>query len=310
MNLLYSTHRGRDNDHYILGYIFGQKRFDENSFQITIFDSDMNNYNFLLNRLLNSEISVSTLETKDGKTVITASDEKILDDLKNIEKNTSDVLLFNINTLRGWIDGSRMINFDKNRCRLTISHPFVKELLAFTCKFRYEMVFEGVYEWKDYFAIDWIGYIYESKFFYSKYNYQKYQEMIKYVSPTYEAQPIIEYKKIQKDSINPNKDKMSSPYINIFFIRRMKDDEYDSTYDSGIYLKIPAGFYLEILDTPFMISSGYMVSNGVCLPGTEGMVTPIVTMHRIHTGSNSITLPFSLRAILRRNDFPVIREII
>lgn len=112
------------------------------------------------------------------------------------------------------------------------------------------------------------------------------------------------------DAVPPFKAGANEVGYDITLIEKVKEiDSYTIMYDTGIIVKPPDGYYLEIVPRSSIIKSGWMLANSVGIIDPTYRDTLKVVLKRVQRSQPEVVLPNRLCQLIIRpilNDFQVV----
>lgn len=268
-------------------------------------------------------------DVNDHSLILTISSCDILDDIKRI-MNTNSIsstcdldlaYFFKNNTdieiqkafIKSYVEKYGNIISENNKDKLHITF-YLKNNIEYINKFN--IPFDNVKLFNlniaifhDVNMIDYIGILYNNENI-PIINYMLYDNYYKVLNGTNDDTPNIEVYRTDKTAILPFKNRESDAGYDITVIKECKKlNDKTTLYDTGIKMKIPNGYYVEIVPRSSLSKSGYMLANSIGIIDQSYRGNIFVALCKIDEKSNNIELPFKCcQMIIRKQIYGKIIE--
>lgn len=237
-----------------------------------------------------------------------------------IEKNISDtktaVAIFNRigapslkwSFIRGHVEKNGQISTDDIRVVISSKLDDLLDAIALFADIPF-LLEKNQLIYDDINAVDFLGKIYEDingtkpdKKFYETYS--------KILSGNKKLDTCLIYKACP-DAITPNKSRVSDVGYDLSIIRKVKDlNSKVALYDTGIKVRVPHGYYTEVVPRSSLSKSGYILANSVGIIDRSYNGNIYIALAKIDEDATEIGFPFRCcQMIFRRQYFMNVQEI-
>jgi len=206
--------------------------------------------------------------------------------LKKIYKIYNDIV-YNTDYILGFIDAIGV--FKDDYLLLDITHH--KELLKYINP-KYEIINDNVIKFSNSNYLDFIGDL-----------YTKSTEKL-YINRLLFNKINIEFIKVDENAIQPYKNNYSDAGYNISIIKQHKIINTNTImYDTGLQLKIPNGYFAEIIPNQSTLKLGYNFTNTIIINSNYNN-NIYIYLTRIEENAMDIEFPFNCcQLIIRKQEF-------
>ncbi len=118
-------------------------------------------------------------------------------------------------------------------------------------------------------------------------------------------------RKVHPDAVIPYKTISSDVGFDLSVVSKVKDfNNTTSLYDTGLQIKVPEGWYSEIVPRSSLSKSGYMMANSIGIIDNTYRGNLLVALTKIDLDAQPIQFPFRCcQLIVRQQVFPIIVEV-
>jgi dUTPase len=206
--------------------------------------------------------------------------------LKKIYKIYNDIV-YNTDYILGFIDAIGV--FKDNCLMLDITHN--KELLKYINP-KYETINDNLIKFNNSNYLDFIGDL-----------YTKSTEKL-YINRLLFNKINIEFIKVDENAIQPFKNNYSDAGYNISIIKQHKIINTNTImYDTGLQLKIPNGYFAEIIPNQSILKLGYNFTNTIIINSNYNN-NIYIYLTKIEENAMNIEFPFNCcQLIIRKQEF-------
>lgn len=312
---------------YLLGWIASDGHIKDNGFSVSIHKNDAKNIFNLFDDILNIKNNQHKKLLSDCITY-TINSKKIADDLckhlklpfsKNTKHKKSNIVQFpELNSdklkwmfIRGYFEGDGHVNKPSinNRipkCAITSSSKdileSIKEFTKIPCSLyndreSYKIEFNGLN------AIDFLGQLYDDcqKLKLNR-KYENYEDWLTWKPslPGYNRVDKFIFTKTRKDAVIPKKSRPTDVGYDITIIGIEKEFGDTKLYNTGIKIKVPYGYYLDLVPRSSIIKTGYIQANsiGIIDPTYSGEI--LVALTKLDKNMPDLQLPLRIGQLIPR----------
>lgn len=156
-------------------------------------------------------------------------------------------------------------------------------------------------------AVDFLGKIYENNQIVRKSFHEKYSMIL---TGKKNIESCLIYK-VCSDAITPSKSRVSDVGYDLSIIRKVKDlNNKVALYDTGIKVRVPHGYYTEIVPRSSLSKSGYMLANSLGIIDRSYNGNLYVALANIDESADEIKFPFRCCQLIFKKQYHLnIKEI-
>ena len=198
-----------------------------------------------------------------------------------------------IEFLQGYINSSDCIKFD--RLAINCTEPIMVEMfqkhigIPFTLYYNMlELVNVNVYEF--------LEIIYKNPIVTTSENYKVYKAFV----------PKIDcfFYKTNDNAVIPSHSRISDIGYDVTVLNEHKRlNDVTALYDTGLQIRVPFGYYVEIVPRSSLSKSGYMVSNSIGIIDTSYTGNLYVALTKVSPNSPDIEFPFKCCQLILRKQY-------
>lgn len=149
-------------------------------------------------------------------------------------------------------------------------------------------------------AVDFLGKVYSNQLIVDRECYNQY---LKVLTGKPEIETCLVYKTCP-DAIMPTKSRVSDVGYDLSIIRKVKAlNNVVSLYDTGIKVRVPHGYYTEIVPRSSLSKSGYMMANSVGIIDRSYNGNLYVALTKIDESADEIRFPFRCCQLIFRKQY-------
>lgn len=109
------------------------------------------------------------------------------------------------------------------------------------------------------------------------------------------------YIKVHKDAIAPSKNHPLDTGFDLYLIKKIKEYNNVSYFDTGIAVRPPNGYYFDLVGRSSIAKTGWMLANNIGIIDFNYTGTVIVALIKIDPNANELELPCKLVQLIPRN---------
>jgi dUTP pyrophosphatase len=109
------------------------------------------------------------------------------------------------------------------------------------------------------------------------------------------------YIKVHKDAIEPSKNHPLDTGFDLHLIKKIKEYNNVSYFDTGIAVRPPNGYYFDLVGRSSIAKTGWMLANNIGIIDFNYTGTVIVALIKIDPNANELELPCKLVQLIPRN---------
>lgn len=148
-------------------------------------------------------------------------------------------------------------------------------------------------------TIDFLGFVYSGKSVVGKF-YNEFQHLL---SGTVTLEKCLVYRTCD-DAILPTKSRLSDVGYDLTIIKKVKSlGSTVSLYDTGLKIRVPHGYYTEIVPRSSLSKSGYMMANSIGIIDRSYNGNLYVALAKIDPYAPEIQLPFRCCQLIFRKQY-------
>lgn len=165
---------------------------------------------------------------------------------------------------------------------------------------------EGCFEIQGTNALDLLGKLYDfaSPYFSISSNVKAYREWCRYYSSCFQnkaPQEIFEWCKTHENAIAPSKERVSDSGYDLTIIDVVKKfNEKTTLFTTGIKIKPPFGWYIDVVPRSSIIKSGYMLANSVGVIDRAYTGEIMIALIKVDDSAPDIQLPCRIAQMIPR----------
>ena len=116
-----------------------------------------------------------------------------------------------------------------------------------------------------------------------------------------ESELSFKYIKVHKDAIAPSKNHPLDTGFDLHLIKKIKEYNNVSYFDTGIAVRPPNGYYFDLVGRSLIAKTGWMLANNIGIIDFNYTGTVIVALIKIDPNANELELPCKLVQLIPRN---------
>ncbi|EGG18457.1 dUTP diphosphatase [Cavenderia fasciculata] len=155
-------------------------------------------------------------------------------------------------------------------------------------------------EWSGLNALDFLAKLYDGSTYYNLRNYNTYMDLCVWCPTSGGAQsagrdddPTFVITRTSKDAVIPSKSRASDSGYDLTIIKTVKAfGPVTTLYDTGIKVRPPIGYYMDVVPRSSLSKSGYMLANSVGIIDRAYTGSIMIALVKVDPAAPDIQLPF------------------
>lgn len=205
--------------------------------------------------------------------------------------------------LQGHLETNGKVDKEDLQVVLVSRKPGLLQSMADFAEIPYRILEGRQLVYDDLNTIDFLGNVYKDRHIVDPLYYEKYLDMLMPVENclVYRTCP---------EAILPSKTRMSDVGYDISIIRKVKDlTNLVALYDTGLKIRVPHGYYTEIVPRSSLSKSGYIMANSVGIIDRSYNGNLYVALAKVDESTEEIKFPFRCcQLVFRKQYHMMIRE--
>lgn len=184
---------------------------------------------------------------------------------------------------------------------ISISDKYITDCILDKITVKYNKYENNIYTWLGVDALDLLSCMYyDNRTCYSN---NMYYTFLNWANPNIENTsnlPTFKWCKTDKEAIAPYKSRFTDSGFDLSILRKLKEVNGVSYYDTCIKVKPPSGFYFDVVGRSSISKTGWMLANNIGIIDSSYRGSIIIALVPVNNNAVPLELPFRIAQLIPR----------